>query len=215
MLLLLRALGASAFQCATRPSTDSWRTNVARVPAVAMDLTPEPELDEAMKAMQEVNELRAQLEASTAKLKKFTLPDPVADIPSPPAAIVADPADTVKAVEAAGFVGGPVEPPMAVEPLVAAVPAEAVAPLEVAAQVLMSEPAASVSAAAQAESAVPAMSAPEVAAAAQGAGEAAAQMASAAQGAGEAAVQMASAARGATGAVAEALHAIGVDVRVC
>ena len=61
MLLLLRALGASAFQCATRPSTDSWRTNVARVPAVAMDLTPEPELDEAMKAMQEVNELRAKL----------------------------------------------------------------------------------------------------------------------------------------------------------
>ena len=51
-LLLLRTLGASAFQCATRPSTDSWRTSVARVPAVAMDLMPESGLDEAMKAMQ-------------------------------------------------------------------------------------------------------------------------------------------------------------------
>ena len=170
---------------------------------------PQPELDEAMKAMQEVNELRAQLEASTARLKKFTLPDPAAEIPSTPAAIAADPAEAAKAVEAAA----------AVDPLVAAVPPEvatplqAAAPLEATAQVLISEPAASVPAAAQAESAVAAMSAPEVIVdTAQGAGGAAAQMASAAQEAGGAVAEAAAATQGATGAMAEALHAMGDGV---
>ena len=87
-MLLLRALGSSAFQCATRPGGDTWHASVSRAPAVVMDLVPEPAVDEAMKAMQEVNELRAQLEASTAKLKKFTLPaEPTADVPPPPAAV--------------------------------------------------------------------------------------------------------------------------------
>ena len=93
-MLLLRALGASTFQFTTR-STDSRHTHVARVPIVAMEVMPQPELDEAMKAMQEVNELRAQLEASTARLKMFTLPDPAAEIPSTPAAIAADPAEAL------------------------------------------------------------------------------------------------------------------------
>ena len=73
-----------------------------------MDLVPDPGVDEAMKAMQEVNELRAQLEASTAKLKQFTLPvEPAADFPPPPADIVADPVEAVKAVEAAERVTSP------------------------------------------------------------------------------------------------------------
>ena len=71
MLLLLRA---SAFQCATRPSTDSWRTNVARVPAVAMDLTPEPELDEAMKAMQEVIQDMGDQRTLGANICRFVCP---------------------------------------------------------------------------------------------------------------------------------------------
>ena len=164
---------------------------------------PQPELDEAMKAMQEVNELRAQLEASTARLKKFTLPDPAAEIPSTPAAIAADPAEAAKAVD----------PLVAAVPPEVATPLQAAAPLEATTQALISEPAASVSAAAQAESAVAAMSAPEVMAdTAQGAGEAAAQMASAAQEAGGAVAEAAAATQGATGAMAEALHAMGDGV---